>query len=96
LGLQKLRKMAKKKKRKSQVMGLLSLGLASGVGATAISSLPVTPESAAIRTSMTGGLSKLSTAFPPAFKLAGTGIVLKQTGRLIKTTRKLSKKKKRK
>jgi len=88
--------MAKKKKRKSQVMNLLSLGLTSGVGATAISALPVTPESAAIRTSMTGGLSELSTAFPPAFRLAGTGIGLKQTGRLIKTTRKLSRKRKKK
>ena len=86
--------MAKKKKRRSQVMGLLSLGLASGVSATTISALPVTTESAAIRTRMTGGLSRLSTAFPPAFKLAGIGIVFRQAGRLIKTTRKLSRKKK--
>ena len=84
-----------KKKKKSNVKQLMKLGLFTGVGAASVGALPSTsPESASIKQNLTGGFSRFSTGFKPAFKLAGTTIILKQTKRLVKTTKKLKRRRK--
>ena len=67
------------------VKKLAKLGLLTSVSGIAIGSLP----SSAITQNVGAGFETFSTSFPIIGKLKGTELVLKQTGRLIKTARSL-------
>lgn len=82
--------MAKKKKKRNS---LLALGLTSGVGAFAVAGLPSNASTTPIKQNITGGFAKFSTAFPVAFRLKGTALVLRSSSKLIKTTSRLKKRK---
>lgn len=85
--------MARRKKKRNT--NLLELGLTTGVGGFAIGALPSNASTSPIKASVTGGFSKFSTVFPIAFKLKAGALVLKTTGGLIKATKKLKSKRRR-
>ncbi len=82
--------MAKKKRKKNVITGLATTGLTMAGSSMALSSLP----SNTISPQVTSGLAKASSSFPTVGKLVGAGLVIKQTGKLIKVTRKLKRRKK--
>jgi len=63
--------------------------LTTSVGQLAIGSLP----SSTITQNVGAGLETFSTAFVPLGRLKGTELIIRQAGSLVKTTKKLKKKK---
>ena len=74
-----------KKKNNSPIEKMMKLGLGMGTTSIVLGTFPANP----VTPQVTAGMAKVSTAFPAYGKIAGAAIVIKQSKRLLKSTKKL-------
>jgi len=74
-----------KKQKESELKKMMKLGMGMGVSHLALSSFPANP----ITPQVSEGYVKVAGAFPAMGTLIGTGMLVKQSKKLIKSTKKL-------
>lgn len=85
----------KKKKRPVGFRTIAGTGLLLGTGAIGISALPNGPGVSAIKTSAIQGFSDFSRVFPTIGALGGAALTVSAAGEVVRATKKLTKKRKR-
>ena len=88
--------MTKKKKKKSFIKGFATTGLTLGASSLAVASLPSTSGTAPIKTSILKGQANFAGAFPTIGRLGGTAMTIGVAGKVVKATKKLGKRRRKK